>query len=365
MKNGHKTGQIAEKWTGFQKMIMLKLNCNPNKTDIGTKHIRKGVSEKMILRKQMEKNPPRITGKRLKSGRIKDTIELTTMVLPGAFFFLLFCYVPMFGIIIAFKNYVPLKGIFGSEWCGLKNFEFFFTSIDCGRVMRNTILYSLAFLLADIVFGVLMAVLLYNLRSRIGLKVYHTVMILPRFMSTVIIAFIVYALLSPSYGVVNTIITSLGGEAIQWYSEPKYWPTILMITHIWSSVGMNSVLYYSTLVNLDAGLLEAAELDGANWFQKVWHIMVPHLTSVIIILLILGIGKIFSGDFGLFYQVPKDQGVLYPTTDIINTYTFRALMSGSMAKSAAVGLFQSLSGMVMVVVTNLIVRQISPEDSLF
>ncbi len=231
--------------------------------------------------------------------------------------------------------------------------------------MRNTVLYSLAFLLIDIVFGVLFAVLFFNLHSAVGLKCYHTVMILPRFMSMVIIAYIVYALLSPSAGLVNTVITSLGGSAIPWYSDPKYWPAILIITHLWSTVGMNSVLYYASLVSLDASLLEAADLDGANRIQKVWHVMVPHLTSVIIILLILGIGNIFSGDFGLFYQVPKDQGVLYPTTDIINTYTFRAMMNGSMAKSAAVGLFQSASGMVMVIVTNLIVRKISPEDSLF
>ena len=184
-------------------------------------------------------------------------------------------------------------------------------------------------------------------------------------MSPVIIAYIVYALLSPASGVVNNIISALGGQKINWYAEYKYWPFILIVTHIWQTVGMNSVVYYASLVSLDVSLLEAAELDGASRVQKLWHVMVPHLTGVIVVLTILGIGNIFSGDFGLFYQVTKDQGVLYPTTDIINTYTFRALMGGSMEKSAAVGLFQSAAGCFMVVVTNLIVRRISPENSLF
>ena len=203
--------------------------------------------------------------------------------------------------------------------------------------MRNTIGYSVAFLVMDVIFGVLLAVLCYNLQSQKALKVYHTTIILPRFMSPVIIAYIVYALLSPASGVVNNIISALGGQKINWYAEYKYWPFILIVTHIWQTVGMNSVVYYASLVSLDVSLLEAAELDGASRVQKLWHVMVPHLTGVIIVLTILGIGNIFSGDFGLFYQVTKDQGVLYPTTDIINTYTFRALMGGSMEKSWRLG----------------------------
>ena len=299
------------------------------------------------------------------NGKLKDNLQLLSLALPGVLALLIFNYLPMFGIVIAFKKYNPNLGIWGSKWVGLKNFEFFFRSQDCWRVMRNTIGYSVAFLAADIVCGVLLAVLCYNLTSQKALKVYHTTIILPRFMSTVIIAYIVYALLSPTAGVVNNVIAAFGGDKINWYAEYKYWPFILIVTHIWQTVGMNSVVYYASLVGLDASQLEAAELDGANRVQKVWHVMVPHLTGVIVVLTILGIGSIFSGDFGLFYQVTKDQGVLYPSTDIINTYTFRALMGGSMEKSAAVGLFQSAAGCFMVIVTNLIVRRISPENSLF
>ena len=296
---------------------------------------------------------------------LRQNWEAYLLVVPALIVFILFCYKPMYGIIIAFKNYTPGRGILGSKWVGLRNFEFFFRSQDCWRVMRNTIGYSVTFLVMDVVFGVLLAVLCYNLKSQKALKVYHTTIILPKFMSPVIIAYIVYALLSPASGVVNNLIAAFGGQKINWYAEYKYWPFILVVTHIWQTVGMNSVVYYASLVGLDASLLEAAELDGANRVQKVWHVMVPHLTGVIVVLTILGIGNIFSGDFGLFYQVTKDQGVLYPTTDIINTYTFRALMGGSMEKSAAVGLFQSAAGCFMVVMTNLIVRRISPENSLF
>ena len=297
--------------------------------------------------------------------RLKENIEISLLALPGLILLLLFEYWPLYGVIIAFKDYNPRLGIIGSPSVGLENFKFFFLSQDAGRIMRNTLSYSVCWLVLGIVCSVTLAVLFYNIRSAKALKVYNTIVILPKFMSSVLIAYIVYALLCPSYGIVNQIIEAFGGEAIQWYNEAKYWPVILTITRIWSHVGMDSIIYYASLVGLDSALLEAAELDGATSFQKAWHVMVPHLTPTIVVMLILGIGGLFSGDFGLFYQVTKDQGVLYPTTDIINTYTYRALIDGSVEKSAAVGLFQSVAGFILVVGSNLIVRKISPEDSLF
>ncbi len=297
--------------------------------------------------------------------KIKTNLQLLAMTLPGAVWFFVFCYIPLPGIIIAFKKFNANKGIFGSKWVGWKNFEFFFNSVDFERIMRNTILYSLAYLVTVTVAGLLLAILLYNLKSSKGLKVYHSAIVLPRFMSTVIIAYIVYTLLSPTYGIFNNIIKSFGGTPLNWYAEPKYWPWILVITNLWQDMGMKSILYYASLVSLDYELLESADLDGANQVQKARYIMLPHLASVTGITLILGLGGILGGDFGLHYQVTKDQGVLYPTTDIISTYTFRALMGGSMERSAAVGLFQSVVGCIMVIVTNLVVRKISPENSLF
>lgn len=295
----------------------------------------------------------------------RENFHLSLMVLPGILLFLIFNYLPMFGIIIAFKDYNPNLGILKSPWCGLGNFEFFFTSQEAARVIGNTVMYSLVFLIVDLVAGVGLALMFYNLRSRRALKFYNTVVILPRFMSAVIIAFIVYIVLNPSYGIANQVLNLFGIGKVQWYMKPSYWPVILTITHVWQTVGMNSIIYYASLMGLDESLLEAAALDGANKWQQTWNVVIPHLIPVMVITTILAIGHLFSGDFGLFYQVPKDVGLLYSTTDIINTYTFRALRDGALEKSTAVGLFQSLTGLLLVTGTNAIVRRISPENSLF
>ncbi len=299
-----------------------------------------------------------------KSQRIYN-LSLLLLCIPGLICLFIFNYLPMGGVIIAFKDFVPLKGIFGSEWNGLENFRFFFTSQDAVRTIRNTVLYSVAFLILDLVTGVGIALLLYNLRSKAGLKVYHTIILTPRFLSIVIISFIVYAFLSPSNGAVNSIITAFGGEPIQWYTDPKYWPVILTITYIWKSLGAGCLYYYAGLTAIDPVLFEAAEIDGATTWQKMWRIAIPELIPIMVIMTILGIGQIFSGDMGLFYQVPLNQGMLFETTDIINTYTYRALLGGSLARSTAVGLFQSVVGLILVLVTNGIVRKVSPENSMF
>ena len=291
--------------------------------------------------------------------------KLSMLAMPGVLLLLVFHYLPIFGIIMAFKDFNPNLGIFGSPWVGLKNFEFFFTSQDAKRVIGNTVGYGLLFLAVDLVAAVTLALMFYKLRSRRALKVYNTVVILPRFMSSVLVAFVAYLILSPSYGVLNSIIEALGGEAISWYSNAKYWPWILTITHIWQTVGMGSIMYYASLMGVDDNLMEAAALDGANSWQQTVHVLLPHLVPLMVISTILGIGSIFAGDFGLFYQTPKDVGLLYSTTDVISTYTYRALREGAMDKSTAVGLFQSVAGMIMVLITNAIARKVSPESSLF
>ncbi len=300
-----------------------------------------------------------------KSRQRQYTMTLFTMGLPGLICLFLFSYLPMFGLIIAFKDYKPLKGIWGSEWCGFKNFEFFFTSQDMLRTIGNTVFYSVSFIILDLILGILIAVLLYNLRSKRGVKVYHTIMLLPYFISMVVIAFIVYALLSPSYGFLNQILGIFGIEKIQWYTKPEYWRAILIITKCWQTLGSGCLYYYAALMGMDPGLLESAELDGANAIQKAWHVMVPAMVPVMVMMTILGIGRIFGGDIGLFYNVPRNQGILYPTTDIINTYTYRALLTGEFAKSTAIGLFQSAVGLVLVVGTNAIVRKVNPENAMF
>lgn len=298
-------------------------------------------------------------------GTFIDNLQLFLLQFPGLLAIFIWHYIPMYGVIIAFKKFNPNKGIWGSEWIGFQNFEFFFTSQDAARTITNTLCYSVVFLFLGTVCAVGLALMMYNLTRRIFVKVYNTIMILPKFMSMVLIAFIVYALLNPASGVVNQLMVSWGLEPIDWYSKPWAWPFILTYVHEWQTVGWSSIIYYAALMGINPELFEAAEIDGASKWQQTMKIAVPELMSLIIIQTILGIGGLMGGDFGLFYQVTRDVATLYPTTDIINTYTFRALMDGSMAKSAAVGLFQSVVGIILVVGSNMIVRKISPENSLF
>lgn len=294
-----------------------------------------------------------------------ENLQMFIMILPGMAFLIAFNYLPLPGIIIAFKKFNPYKGVFGSEWVGIQNFEFFFSSQDATRTIGNTLLYSVSFLVIDLLAAVTLALMLYYLRNRLATKFYNTVVIIPKFMSMVIIAFIVYSILSPSYGLLNQIIKLFGGSPVNWYSNPKYWPVILTLTHIWQSVGMNSILYYSSLMSMDNSLTEAAQMDGANRIHQIKHVVIPHLVPIMVITTILAIGNLFSGSLDLFYQIPKNQGLLYSTTDTINTYVYRALLEGSLEKSAAINLFQSGIGFVLVVATNAIVKKISPENSLF
>lgn len=294
-----------------------------------------------------------------------DNFELLALTVPALLYFFIFHYTPMFGIIIAFKNYSYSLGIFRSEWIGLKNFEFFFTSQDAWRVTRNTVCYSAANIVLGIVVPVFIALLLYELRSRTLIKIYQTIMILPHFMSWVIVGFITYALLDPRLGVFNQILTALSIEGIQWYSTPRIWPFILLGTNIWKTVGMNTIVYYAALMGADQELYDAAAIDGATRWKQTLHISIPILIPLMTILSILAVGSLFRGDFGLFYQIPRDVGVLYPVTDVIDTYIFRGLRGGDIGATAAVGLFQSFVGLVLVVGTNFIVNKIDSERSLF
>lgn len=296
----------------------------------------------------------------------KDNAELSALLIPGILLLITFMYIPMFGVIIAFKDYRNNLGIFGSKWVGLQNFKFFFTSQDAWRIARNTVGYGVLFIILGIIAAVFVAILLYEVRSRAALKFYQTSMILPHFLSWVIVGYITYILLEPSMGIFNQIIRLCGGEGLQWYSEPKYWVFILPLVNLWKNVGLKCIMYYAALMGIDRELFEAAEIDGANRFKQILHITLPSLVPLMVILTILDVGHIIKGDFGLFYTIPRDVGLLYPTTDIIDTYVYRGLRTGDdIGITTAVGLFQSVVGFIMVVGTNLIVKKISPENSLF
>lgn len=292
--------------------------------------------------------------------------QLDSMILPGFLLVLIFCYIPMIGIILAFKNFNPILGIFGSKWVGFDNFRFFFMSDDFSMLMRNTVGYAFWFLFVDNFVAMAFAIMCYNIKNKGVLKYYQTTSILPTFMSIVLVSYIVYIFLSPSDGVVNNLIAVFGAKGPDWYTNAKYWPAILTIVRIWTGTGYGSLLYYATIVGIDQSLFEAAAIDGANKWQQIIHIIIPELMALLCLKLIMGVGHAMGGDFGLHYQVTRNIGLLYDTTDIFPTYVFRALQEGtSMGRTTAVGLFQSLVGVILILGSNAIVKKIDEEKSMF
>ena len=278
----------------------------------------------------------------------------------------IFCYLPMGGIIVAFKNYKYDTGIFGSDWVGFKNFRFFFESKDFAIIIRNTIGMNLIFIIVGTIAAIIVAILLYEVTSRVKVKIFQTVLIMPHFVSWVVAAYMTYAFLNSEYGMLNTILEKIGMERVDWYSEPNAWPFILTIANIWKSVGMNSVVYYAALMGVPAELYEASAIDGASKLKQMWYITLPSIKPQIVILTILSIGNIFRADFGLFYQLPQNVGTLYPTTDVMDTYIFRTMRTlGNMGMSSAAGLLQSVVGFIFVVITNYICKKIDNDMALF
>jgi len=289
------------------------------------------------------------------------------MLLPGAVALLLFSYVPMAGIIIAFKNINYAKGILGSDWIGFKNFEFFIKTPDAWLITRNAILYNSAFIVLGTVAAVGVAVLLDGLRTKKTSRFYQGVMFLPYFFSWIVISTLVFSFLSTDLGFFNKVLfPALGISTVNWYIEPVYWPFIIIFTNLWKYTGYGSVVYLAAIAGIDQNCFEAAALDGASRWQTVRHVMIPLISYLIIIQVMLQIGRLFYSDFGLFYQVPQNMGPLFKATNVIDTYVYRTLINvGDIGMSAAAGLYQSAVGFVLVLASNLVVRRIDPEKSLF
>lgn len=308
------------------------------------------------------------------SGFIKKVIRnrfMLLMILPGTIWFLIFAYLPMFGTVLAFKDFrISPDGffasVFNSEWVGFRNFEYLFTTNDAYIITRNTILYNLAFIILGLIIAVGFAIMLSELVNKRTAKVYQTGMFLPHFLSWVIISYFAFTFLSVDKGTLNQIITYFGGEPISWYAEAKYWPFILVFVGIWKGVGYNSVIYLAAITGIDKSYYEAAVIDGANKWKQTRYITIPLLKPLMIILTILAIGGIFRSDFGLFYQLPKDSGALYPVTNVIDTFVYRGLINmGDIGMSTAAGLYQSLVGLVLILVANYIVRRIEKDHAIF
>lgn len=302
-----------------------------------------------------------------KKRRFLRYLPLYFMMLPGCIYLIINNYIPMTGIVLAFKRYHFSTGIYNSPNVGFENFKFLFTTKDAWVITRNTLAYNLVFIILGTVLAIGVAILLNEIRAKQAKKLYQTVILTPFLISIVIVSYLVYAFLNTENGFVNnSILEPLGFETISWYSSPEYWPVILVLVNLWKGLGYNSILYYATLVGIDRELYEAAVIDGASRWQQVKHITLPGLKATIIILTLMSISKIFYSDFGLFYQVPMNQGPLLDVTNTIDTYVYRGLMnSTNLGMTAAAGLYQSFVGFILVISANLIVRKIDAESALF
>lgn len=293
-------------------------------------------------------------------------LQLILLCLPGLLCFFIFNYLPMFGVIFAFKDYRYDLGLFKSEWVGFDNFKFFFSSSDAWRVTRNTLLYNLAFIIIVIILSLFFAILLNEITKKSWIKFYQTIYFFPHFLSWPVIALMTYSIFNFDFGIGNQILEFFGAEKILWYMNTKPWPYIMIFVNIWKTIGYNTILFYSSLLAIDPAYYEAASIDGATKFQSALNITVPLLKPVTIILLITKLGKIFNADFGQFYMIPKNSGALYSVVDVIDTYVYRVLsVSGDIGMSSAVGLYQAVVGLVVVLTANAVIKKISAEDALF
>ena len=313
-------------------------------------------SEKKQLRYRSLKKSGKIFGMSVSS------FQLYSLCIIPVLHVFLFNYVPMFGIILAFKNYNYAEGILGSPWVGFDNFKFFFQTDIFWRITRNTVGMNVLIITTGLLAKLSFAILLFGISSKKFVKTAQTIALLPSFLSMVIVSYMVYALLNPKYGTINQLL----GTNIDWYAKPEAWPAILAIVANWKAVGMSSIIFYAALVGIEDQYFEAAELDGATRWNKIRYIMIPHISKLIVMTLIMDVGGIFGSDFGLFYQVTRNSTLLYPTTDVISTYIFRALTElGNTSMGSAVGLLQNVVGFILVVVTNQLAKKVDPDYGLF
>ena len=297
---------------------------------------------------------------------IKRHWLLLMMLLPSLLYVLIFSYVPMTGIILAFKRYQYNGGIYFSPWNGLNNFKALLISGKLGMVTRNTLLYNIAFIFLGVVFEMGSAILLNELFSKVFKKVTQSLMFLPYFISWVVAGAIMYNIFNYEKGVFNHVVTMLGGTAFDLYNTPAAWPVVIIFLRIWKQTGYGSVVYLAAITGLDQEMFEAASIDGASAWQKIRYLTIPSLMPTMMILVLLGIGNIFRGDFGLFYQTVRSSALLQPTTDVIDTYVFRLLIdNGDIGVSAAASLYQSVLCFVTIMISNALVKRANPDYALY
>lgn len=301
----------------------------------------------------------------LSSRKYKKSIQLTILALPAIVLLLVFSYLPMAGIFIAFKKINYVQGIFNSPWVGFENFKFFFSSNDAWLVTRNTLAYNIAFISIGTALSVLFAILLNEVTRVKLVKIYQTVFFFPFFFSWIIVAYMVYSFIGP-YGVITSVMNNIGMGSFNFYTETWIWPGLLVFINIWKGLGYTSIIFFAGIMGISNEYYEAAAIDGATRLQMIKSITLPLLTPLITIMTLISIGKIFYADFGLFFFIPREVGQLFPVTQVIDTYVYRMLRgSGDIGMSSAVGLFQSTMGFLLVLVSNHIVKKVNPENKIF
>lgn len=294
-----------------------------------------------------------------------DTLSLTAMALPGILFFFLFGYLPLFGLILAFKEYNALLGFVRSPWIGFENFRAFLGG-TAGRVTFNTLYLNTLFIVVSTVIQVTFAIMLSQIVPKLAAKIFQSVMFIPHFISWVVVGYFSLALFNSNMGLMNGVLSSLGMEKVHWFVRPEFWPPILLLFYLWKHVGYGSVIYLAAITGIDQQYYEAAKVDGASRMKQTFYITIPLIMPIISILTLLAVGRIMYADFGLFYYVPNNTGPLYRTTDVLDTYIYRALrVTGDIGISTAANFFQSIVGFGLVLVTNLIARKVDTDYALY
>ena len=324
---------------------------------------------------QQTRKPKRVPDLRA-SGRFskaKKTLMLLTMVAPGALWLLLLRYLPMGGIILAFKNYkiypkdpTFLNNLIHSKWVGLDNFKFLFTTGDSWVMIRNTLAYNIVFIILGVIIPVAFAIMMSELSKKFVAKTYQTLMFFPYFLSWVVVSYFLNAFIDAQYGLIPMAQRAAGETAVSWYTTPGPWPYIIVFANLWKNVGYSTVLYLAAITGIDQTQYEAAAIDGASKWQQILHVTLPNLRTMIAILFILNVGKIFNADFGLFWNVPVQNGALFSVTQVIDTYIYRVLMNtGNIGQSTAAGLLQNIVGFICIIGANAVVKKIDSDSTLF
>jgi putative aldouronate transport system permease protein len=297
---------------------------------------------------------------------LRKNMTLLLMALPGLAVVFVVSYMPMPGVVLAFKNYRVIQGIWGSDWVGLKNFEFLYKSGIAWQIIRNTLVLNTLFIIAAQVCSITMSLMMNEVYSVYFAKVYQSILFFPHFVSWVLVGFFTFAFLNSDTGYVNILLESLGKEPVNWYAEPQYWYAILVFLSVWKGLGYFTIIYLAGMLNINPEYYEAARIDGAGKLQEVRFVTLPLIRPLVIINVLLAIGRIFFANFDFIYNVTRDSSLLLPTVNVIDTFVYRSLASvGNFNLASAAGVFQAVMGLILVIIANAVVRRIDKDLALF